>query len=85
SRIVADGNVKIVDGQEEMFGDTANYNPATGLASITGNARFKKGPGAEINGGKIIYDMKTGVANILPSSADEKVTGTFSTGAGAKK
>jgi lipopolysaccharide assembly outer membrane protein LptD (OstA) len=85
SRIFASGHVKIVDGLEEMYGDKAEYNPKTGLATLTDNVSFKKGDGAAIYGGKIIYDMKSGVANILPKSASDKVTGKFVTGGAAKK
>jgi lipopolysaccharide export system protein LptA len=81
--VAARGNVVLVDGQEELFGDAADYDPATGLATVTGRVRFKKGLDASVDGDRIIYDMKTGVARILPKE-NERVKGTFKTSGGRK-
>jgi len=77
-RVQALGNIKLVDGEEELYGDEAHYNPITGITSILGNVHFKKGVSADLKGDRIIYDMNTGVANLLPAGG-EKVTGRFST------
>lgn len=77
--IIATGNIKLVDGEEELYGDKAEYNPQTGYATITDNVYFKKGNQANLSGGKIIYDMKTGIARILPKDGENKVKGIFST------
>ena len=78
-KVIATGNIKLLDGEEELYGDNAEYNPQNGLATITGNVYFKKGTQANLKGGKIIYDMKTGIARILPSESEGKVKGVFST------
>lgn len=78
-QILANGNIKLIDGEEELYGDTAEYNPKTGLATISGNVYFKKGTKANLSGGKIIYDMKTGIARVLPRDGETKVKGVFST------
>ena len=81
----ADGNIKLIDGEEELYGDRAEYNPKNGFAIIDGNVRFKKGTEANLSGGKIVYDMNTGVAKILPKDKDSKVSGVFSTKTTSKK
>ncbi|MGN0929258.1 MAG: LptA/OstA family protein [Alphaproteobacteria bacterium] len=78
-KILANGNIKLIDGEEELYGDTAEYNPKTGFATISGNVYFKKGTQANLSGGKIIYDMKTGIARVLPKDGESKVKGVFST------
>ncbi|MDE6224474.1 MAG: hypothetical protein K2M23_03270 [Alphaproteobacteria bacterium] len=78
-KILANGNIKLIDGEEELYGDTAEYNPKTGLATISGNVYFKKGTKANLSGGKIIYNMKTGIARVLPKDGESKVKGVFST------
>ncbi len=75
----ANGNIKLIDGEEELYGDTAEYNPKNGYATIEGNVYFKKGSDANLSGGKIIYDMSTGIAKILPKDTETKVKGVFST------
>ncbi len=77
--INANGNIKLIDGEEELYGDTAEYNPKNGYATIEGNVYFKKGNDANLSGGKIIYNMTTGIAKILPKNTDSKVKGIFST------
>ncbi len=77
--ITANGNIKLVDGAEELYGDNAEYNPQNGYATITDNVYFKKADQANLSGGKIIYDMKTGIAKILPKDNESKVKGVFST------
>lgn len=77
--INAKGNIKLIDGEEELYGDTAKYNPKTGMTIIEGNVYFKKGTQANLSGGKIIYNMNTGIANILPKEGDGKVKGVFTT------
>ena len=83
--IHADGNIKLIDGEEELYGDRAEYNPKNGFATIDGNVRFKKGTEANLSGGKIVYDMNTGIAKILPKDKDSKVSGVFSTQTTSKK
>ncbi|MBD5405693.1 hypothetical protein HDR59_04060 [bacterium] len=78
-KVIANGNIKLIDGEEELYGDTAEYNPKTGFATISGNVYFKKGTQANLTGGKIIYDMKTGIARVLPKEGEGKVKGVFST------
>lgn len=78
-QILANGNIKLIDGEEELYGDTAEYNPKNGFATISGNVYFKKGSQANLSGGKIIYDMKTGIARVLPKDGENKVKGVFST------
>ncbi|MBR1544662.1 MAG: hypothetical protein IJ638_01810 [Alphaproteobacteria bacterium] len=83
--IHADGNIKLIDGEEELYGDRAEYNPQNGFATVDGNVRFKKGSEANLSGGKIVYDMNTGIAKILPKDKDSKVSGVFSTQTTSKK
>lgn len=78
-KVIANGNIKLIDGTEELYGDTSEYNPQNGYATISGNVYFKKGNQANLSGGKIIYDMKTGIARILPKDGESKVKGVFST------
>ena len=78
-QIFANGNIKLIDGEEELYGDIAEYNPKNGFATISGNVYFKKGTQANLTGGKIIYDMKTGIARVLPRDGENKVKGVFST------
>ena len=78
-KINADGNIRLIDGKEELYGDRAEYNPKDGLAIIDGNVRFKKGTEANLSGGKIVYNMNTGIAKVLPKDKDSKVSGVFST------
>ena len=84
-RVQAFGNIKLVDGEEELYGDEAHYNPTTGITSIHGNVHFKKGLTADLSGDRIIYDMNTGVANVLPAPGGAKVTGRFSTDGDIKR
>ena len=77
--IHADGNIKLIDGTEELYGDRAEYNPKDGLTTIDGNVRFKRGTEANLTGGKIVYNMNTGIARVLPKDKDSKVSGVFST------
>ncbi len=77
--IHADGNIKLIDGEEELYGDRAEYNPQNGFATIDGNVRFKKGTEANLSGGKIVYNMNTGIAKVLPKDKNSKVSGVFST------
>ena len=77
--IHADGNIKLIDGEEELYGDRAEYNPQNGFATINGNVRFKKGTEANLSGGKIVYNMNTGIAKVLPKDKNSKVSGVFST------
>ncbi len=83
--INAKGNIKLIDGEEELFGDTAEYNPKNGYATIEGNVYFKKGSDANLSGGKIVYNMNTGIAKILPKDTNSKVSGIFSTKTTAKE
>ena len=85
-RVFATGNIRVVDGEEELFGDNADYDPETGLVMVTGNVRFKRGLDASVQGDRIIYDMRTGIAKILPRE-NERVEGTFKTASpiGSKK
>ena len=83
--INANGNIKLIDGEEELYGDHAEYNPQNGYTTIEGNVRFKKGTEANLSGGKIIYDMNTGIAKILPKDENSKVSGVFSTQTTSKK
>ena len=83
--IHADGNIKLIDGTEELYGDRAEYNPQNGFATIDGNVHFKKGTEANLSGGKIVYNMNTGIAKILPKDKDSKVSGVFSTQTTSKK
>jgi len=76
-RVQAFGNIKLIDKEEELYGDEAQYNPTTGITSISGNVRFKKGVTANLSGDRIIYNMNTGVANVLPAPGGAKVTGRF--------
>ena len=76
---------KLIDGEEELFGDTAEYNPKNGYATIEGNVYFKKGSDANLSGGKIVYNMNTGIAKILPKDTNSKVSGIFSTKTTAKE
>lgn len=76
----ATGNIRILDGGEEIYGDKADYDATTGIAEITGNVGFKRTDGSHITGGKIIYDMRSGTANILPKEGEHRVSGKFMTG-----
>lgn len=85
-RIVnANGNIKLIDGTEELYGNKAEYNPANGYATIEGNVYFKKGTEANLSGGSILYNMSTGIAKILPKDKNSKVSGVFSTKTTSKK
>ena len=84
-KVNAMDNIKIVDGEEELYGDLAEYNPINGFAKVWGNVYFKKGSQANLSGGSIIYDMNTGIAKILPKEKEGKVTGAFSTETTSKK
>ena len=83
-KINANGNIRL-DGEEELYGDSAEYNPKDGLTTIDGNVRFKKGTEANLSGGKIVYNMNTGIAKVLPKDKDSKVSGVFSTQTTSKK
>ncbi len=83
--INASGNIKLIDGTEELYGDTAKYNPENGYATIEGDVHFKKGNDANLSGGKILYNMKTGIAKILPKEDTGKVKGVFSTSTTSNK
>lgn len=78
AKSAAKGNIRLIDGEETLEGDEAIYDPKNGLTTITGNVRLKKGSSASLSGERIIYDMSTGLARVLPR-AGAKVTGTFST------
>lgn len=84
-KVNASNNIKIVDGEEELYGDLAEYNPINGYVKVWGNVYFKKGNQANLSGGSILYDMKTGIAKILPKDADGKVKGSFKTETTSKK
>ncbi len=83
--ITATDNIKLIDGEEELYGDKAEYNPKNGFATIEGNVYFKKGSQANLSGGSIVYDMNTGIAKILPNDKEGKVKGVFSTETSSKK
>jgi lipopolysaccharide export system protein LptA len=78
SKIVAKGDIRLIDGEEEMLGDEAEYDPKSGMTTLVGNVRLKKGDSASLSGERIVYDMNAGVARVLPQKG-AKVTGRFST------
>ena len=78
TRALGHGRIRIIDGEMELYGDEAEYNPSTGISIVSGNVYFKKGLAADLKGGRIVYDMNTGVANVLPKQG-EKISGRFST------
>ncbi|MDR1476813.1 MAG: hypothetical protein LBI17_01645 [Rickettsiales bacterium] len=78
SKIVAKGDIRLVDGEEELLGDEAEYDPKAGMTTLVGNVRLKKGDSASLSGERIVYDMNAGIARVLPQKG-AKVTGRFST------
>ena len=84
-KVNASDNIKIIDGEEELYGDLAEYNPGNSSVKVWGNVYFKKGNQANLSGGTILYDMSTGIAKILPKDKEGKVTGAFSTETTSKK
>ncbi len=84
-KIDGTGNIKLIDSEEELYGDTAHYNPQNGYATIEGNVKFKRGNQANLSGGQILYNMETGIAKILPKKEEGKVQGVFSTTTSSKK
>ncbi|MDR2933904.1 MAG: hypothetical protein LBU68_01315 [Rickettsiales bacterium] len=77
SKIQATGNLTIKDKAEVLTGDIAEYNNKTGIVSIDGNVQLSQGGGSKLQGGKIEYDMNTGIAKLLPDPAFGKVIGIF--------
>jgi len=77
SKITATGNLTIKDKLEVLTGDVAIYDNKTGLVSIDGNVRLSRGGGSKLQGGKIEYNMKTGITKLLPDPAFGKVIGIF--------
>jgi lipopolysaccharide export system protein LptA len=75
-RVQAFGNIRLIDEDQELRGNQAEYNPTTGITVISGNVHFQKGVTADLSGDRIIYNMNTGVANVLPPSGGQ-VTGRF--------
>lgn len=78
-RVIVKDGVKIKDGDQLIIGDKADFNQSTGVANISGNVSFAKGENVSLTGGKVTYDMRTGIAKILPDSkSGGKVKGIFS-------
>jgi lipopolysaccharide export system protein LptA len=76
-RVIVKDGVRIKDGDQFIVGDKADFNQSTGIANISGNVSFAKGENVSLTGGKVTYDMRTGVAKILPSKEKKKVIGIF--------
>ena len=76
-RVMAFGNIRLVDEDQELTGDEAQYNPRTGITTISGNVHLRQGDAAELSGDRIIYNMNTGVANVLPAPGGARVQGRF--------
>ncbi len=77
SKIEATGDLTIKDKAEVLTGDIAEYNNKTGIVSIDGNVQLSQGGGSKLQGGKIEYNMNTGIAKLLPDPAFGKVIGIF--------
>ncbi|CCG09815.1 LptA/OstA family protein [Pararhodospirillum photometricum] len=63
--MTASGNVEVVTQNEVIRGDEATYDPASGLATITGAVRITSAKGEQLTGSKATVNMKTGVSRLL--------------------
>jgi len=77
SKVTATGNLTIKDKAEILTGNVAIYDNKTGMVSIDGNVELSRGGGSKLQGGKIEYNMKTGITRLLPDPVFGKVVGIF--------
>ena len=72
----ARNNIEIINGEERVYADAADYTHASGIAHLTGNVLLRN-PQGEIKGGLIEYDLIRGVSKLTPGKDGVQVEGVF--------
>lgn len=75
-RIEATGNVLVSTPTEIVRAEKGEYNPASGLATLTGNVKITRGD-TQLNGDRAEVNLQTGESRILSSRSGERVRGLF--------
>lgn len=75
-RIEATGNVLVSTPTEIVRAEKGDYNPASGLATLTGNVKITRGD-TQLNGDRAEVNLQTGESRILSSRSGERVRGLF--------
>ncbi len=75
-RIEAHGNVLVSTPTDIVRADTGDYNPARGLATLSGNVKITRGD-TQLNGQRAEVNLETGESRLLSSGPGERVRGLF--------
>ncbi len=73
-RLEADGNVRMVTGEDDIRGDHGTYDTDSSLATMTGSVKITRGPNV-ITGCRGESNLKTGVSNLYPCAESRGSSG----------
>jgi len=75
-RIEALGNVLVSTPTDIVRAEKGEYDPARGIATVTGNAKITRGD-TQLNGERAEVNLETGESRLLSSPSGERVRGLF--------
>jgi len=80
-RMDATGGVQVTRGNESARGDVAVYDFNKRIITMVGNVRLTRANGDNLNGGRLVIDLKSGVSSVDGSGRSAgsggRVSGSF--------
>jgi lipopolysaccharide export system protein LptA len=75
-RIDALGNVLVSTPTDIVRAEKGDYNPASGIATVTGSVKITRGD-TQLNGERAEVNLESGESRLLSSPSGERVRGLF--------